>query len=128
MMAARSKRTLEKIREMEEKYFNLVWLARKTPEDMEIPKVREEVEKVTNLYPEDVEELENDETNFVHGFNSGMLAASRLFWSYLEKPKRYKIDEEDLESDEVPLKPLTLQELYEEEIQQAEDEFPFLDT
>lgn len=127
-MAARSKRTLEKIREMEEKYFNLVWLARKTPEDMEIPKVREEVEKVTNLYPEDVEELENDETNFVHGFNSGMLAASRLFWSYLEKPKRYKIDEEDLESDEVPLKPLTLQELYEEEIQQAEDEFPFLDT
>ena len=86
---------------LEEKYFNLVWLARKYPEDYKNPKIATKIKEVKDLYQEEVQELGNDQTNWMHGFNSGCLAAFRYILTSLE-------DKDGL--------------------QQADDEFPFLDT
>lgn len=93
-----------RVQELEEKYFNLVWLARKSPEDIANSAViRREVRKVRQKYPKEVLDLlHSDGNNWQHGFNSGMLACLRLIMSYL---------------DEDP-----------EEIARGEEEFPFLDT
>jgi len=67
----------EVIEQFYQKYFDLVWLARKSPEDFKIPVVKEHLDRITALYPLDVEGLQGD-SNWQHGFNSGMLACLRL--------------------------------------------------
>tara|TARA_R100000734_G_C3230358_1_gene38595 strand:+ start:137 stop:454 length:318 start_codon:yes stop_codon:yes gene_type:complete len=87
---------------LEEKYFNLVWLARKYPEDYKNPKIAPKIKEVKDLYPEEVKDLGSpEEGDWMHGFNSGCLAAFRYILTSLE-------DKDGL--------------------QQADDEFPFLDT
>lgn len=73
------KKTLEKVEEMQEKYFQLVWFARKRPEDLYNPVCAKPMQEVMFLYPQDVKDLEREEGNWHHGFNSGMLAATRFF-------------------------------------------------
>lgn len=70
--------------ELEDKYRNLVWLARKTEEDEKVEKIAIEIEKVRSKYPKEVHDLQDEETgDWHHGFNSGMLAAVR----HLKNPK-----------------------------------------
>ena len=62
-----------------EKYYDLVWLARKNSEDFENPIIKLQIDKVCNKYPEEsVKILDGENTNWEHGFNSGMLACLRL--------------------------------------------------
>jgi hypothetical protein len=76
----------ELVSQMEEKYFDLVWFARRS-EDALLVLTEEGVEphkeahaavrKIVSLYPADIQELMQDEDNWQHGFNSGMLAGMR---------------------------------------------------
>jgi hypothetical protein len=67
-----------KLIELEAKYFSLVWLARKTEEDEERPEIEIEIDKVRTKYPKECADLANEEDgDWHHGFNSGMLAAVR---------------------------------------------------
>lgn len=67
------------IQEMENKYYTLVWYARKRPEDYAIPGVLREVEIAKFKYPDETEALASSDTgDWQHGFHSGMLAALRF--------------------------------------------------
>lgn len=73
----KKKEILENIIELEDKYFDLVWYARSLPENSDIPKVKENIERIQNQYPYEVASLYADDSNWEHGFNSGMLAGMR---------------------------------------------------
>ncbi len=95
-------RLSNRLRELHEKYFDLVHYARRDPDEAN-PAILPHLEVIRQAYPREVYNLANeDETDWHHGFNSGMLAAIRLVGAYLSKRKR--------------------------EIAQAEEEFPSLDT
>jgi hypothetical protein len=72
---------MEEIQKMEEKYSRLVWYARKTPENYRIAAVKESMTEIQKLYSEEVEQLTSDNSDWFHGFNSGMLAAMRFIQS-----------------------------------------------
>tara|TARA_R110000744_G_scaffold18970_9_gene50411 strand:+ start:275 stop:586 length:312 start_codon:yes stop_codon:yes gene_type:complete len=59
----------------QEKYYNLVWYARSDSNADVAKKERKQIEK---LYPEETEQLINENGKWQHGFNSGMLACLRL--------------------------------------------------
>jgi hypothetical protein len=85
------------------KYFDLVWYARKD-ENKLLEEERYEIlaliKKIEEKYPIEIKELNDyNLSDWSHGFNSGMLAASRLYLYMIE-----------------------------EDIEQAIEEFPFLDT
>tara|TARA_A100001035_G_C27624995_1_gene427222 strand:+ start:352 stop:801 length:450 start_codon:yes stop_codon:yes gene_type:complete len=129
------KEVLDILAEYEDKYFDLVWYARKHPiEDKDywdkVPKdIREGafecMKKVEAKYPREVKSL-SEETgisspDWEHGFNSGCLAAFRFAVTTLSKSEEYEdCFLEELEDDdefELP-SPIDL----------AIEEFPFLDT
>lgn len=91
-----------RLTEMEKKYFDLVWYARKSPEC-----VRDDhpsmpgVVRIQMTMPEECEKLHGESGDWQHGFNSGCLAAFRFALGLMGT----KAD-----------------------AQMAEDEFPFLDT
>ena len=100
----KKKEILENVIELEDKYFDLVWYARKTLEDYNtIPKVKENVDRIEEMYPIETKNLINDDGNWEHGFNSGMLAGMRYIMTLFETG------------------PLGGKEM-------ADEEFPFLDT
>lgn len=72
----------EKLKKLEGKYSRLVWLARKYPEDFAIPGVQKAYDKLLEDYPKEVDDLEQSEDGWVHGFNSGALAIVRLLEAY----------------------------------------------
>lgn len=84
---------------MEQKYFDLVWLARKRPEDRAV--AAEAIDRVLREYPDEVARLGGEHGDWEHGFNSGCLAAFRLAIGLLGTG---------------------------DEAQLARDDFPFLDT
>lgn len=92
---------MDRLVEMEQKYFDLVWLARKRPEDALIPGVQESIDRVEKAWPKECEELGGDESDWHHGFNSGCLAAFRFAMGLMGSA---------------------------DDVQMAEDDFPFLDT
>lgn len=99
----KKKEILENIIELEDKYFDLVWYARSSPENSDIPKVKENIERIQNQYPYEVASLYADDSNWEHGFNSGMLAGMRYIMTLFEPgPMGGK--------------------------ERADEEFPFLDT
>jgi hypothetical protein len=87
------------VKEMEQKYFDLVWLARKRPEDR--PAAGEAVDRVCGLYPDEVDRLRGEHGDWEHGFNSGCLAAFRYVFGLFGTDA---------------------------DAAQAKEEFPFLDT
>jgi hypothetical protein len=92
-----------KVEELEKKYFDLVWFARKIPADYKNERIVACIDEVKRTYPSETRDLANEyEGDWHHGFNSGMLAACRLLRAYIEQDK--------------------------DEIELAEKEFPFLDT
>lgn len=78
----------QEIQNLEHKYFNLVWYARKNPNEDDsywdgVPEAIKEgaFEAMANVerdYPVEVDELQSDDSDWHHGFNSGVLAALRF--------------------------------------------------
>jgi len=81
MKKATKKEVLDNLIDLEKKYYNLVWFARTSEENMKIPAVRENVEKIMDLYPKEIQDLQGEFSDWHHGFNSGALAAYRHIWS-----------------------------------------------
>ncbi len=88
------------IHEMEDKYSDLVWYARKpdyknmkeyyhdTPEEI-LDRAVLHMRKIEDKYPKESRKLSSDESNFSHGFNSGCLAAFRYVITALDHKKVY---------------------------------------
>jgi len=66
---------LDEIAGWEQKYFDLVWYARTSPDEPVSQPGRRRVEAAWSA---DLEALRSDDSNWQHGFNSGCLAAFRL--------------------------------------------------
>lgn len=84
------------LQDLEQKYRNLVWYARKPPTEDEAswaeysPGIRKaaliSVFEVEKNYPEECAALSDPDTgDWTHGFNSGMLAALRYVLTLCEK-------------------------------------------
>ena len=112
------------LRTQEEKYFNLVWYARSqnrenfeywdtVPHDIRRGAFNAQLD-VETRYPEEVESLYFDDSNWQHGFNSGALAVFRFLLTALDD----SMIEDECEGGLIPAGGL----------KQALEEFPFLDT
>jgi hypothetical protein len=93
------KELMENIIEKQKKYADLLWYARSSEKHNSIPGVIENRERIEGLYPEEVNDLQNEDGDWHHGFNSGMVAALRYI--------------------------LTMDDLG---LEQANEEFPMLDS
>lgn len=94
----------KRMAELEQKYFDLVWIARRSPEEAcqdDYPGLNAYC-RINREHKKDVAELTGEHADWQHGFNSGCLAAFRLALGLLSD------DPEDREM--------------------AIQEFPFLDT
>jgi hypothetical protein len=67
-----------KLREFYQKYWDLVWYARKSPADLLFSTASVPAYKVEVKYPQECRDLQGDDGNWHHGFNSGMLACLNL--------------------------------------------------
>ena len=107
-MKSTKKQLKERVIQMEEKYFRLVWFARKNEDVMlvltddgvqENKIVLDKMHEIQMQFPIETQELLEEETDWTHGFNSGMLAGMRYVWEMMEHGQ-----------------------------ESADEEFPFLDT
>ncbi|XRB02472.1 hypothetical protein NFJ02_14g18260 [Pycnococcus provasolii] len=113
------------------KYEKLVWIARRDVDavlaDPEHPS-RPSVVEVMAKYPLELQELIGEHADWQHGFNSGLLAASRMYMGIAiayEEDLMEDRDELEIESDSnVP----PVSERLAAEREYAVDEFPMLDT
>ena len=71
------KQLIEETIKKEDKYARLIWYARSNQTADTIPGVKEHKLEIETLYPYEVNELHNDDSNWQHGFHSGMVAALR---------------------------------------------------
>lgn len=107
--------------DLEKKYFDLVWMARKNPKDLRDPNLKKIFNEVSAKYPGELKKLQGQEGDFTHGFNSGMLACVRLIDGYVAS-----LEDEFMNHEEEPAD--ANRSLRKEAIERAEEEFPFLDT
>ena len=79
-MKATKQELITELRQLEKKYEMLVWFARKSSEQITtIEEVKNEAQKLMENYPEEITCLVSPLFgNWHHGFNSGMLAATRF--------------------------------------------------
>tara|TARA_R100001163_G_C5021558_1_gene164239 strand:+ start:69 stop:392 length:324 start_codon:yes stop_codon:yes gene_type:complete len=95
----------EKINEMAEKHFNLVWFARRSPEQVEqYPSPAREqamdaLKEIERKFPDDVLRISSVDGDFWHGFNSGVLASLRLIQGLDAATTK---EEEEAEFEEFP--------------------------
>jgi hypothetical protein len=84
-----------------EKYFDLVWYARANPQKLlegEHYETLKLIQDIENKYPKEIKSLGEDD-NWSHGFNSGMLAASRLYHEMIEGDIEFALENHpDLDS------------------------------
>lgn len=125
----RLKRALDKVLEFETKYERLVWYARKDSYKLleeERYEILKSISDIKSLYQKETSDLSGDDSNWHHGFNSGMLAACRLFSGMLEKQYIEEQEEviEDIHYINEEGVPFYLYDSYEDSV----EEFPFLDT
>jgi hypothetical protein len=85
---------IDKLVAMEQKYFDLVWLARSRPEDGG-PRRGRVRETIRTLYPDEVGELSGDNSDWQHGFHSGCLASLRLAIGLLGSKMEQEMAERD---------------------------------
>ena len=110
------------LQNLERKYFELVWYARKgsrgssywddVPEDI-MNGAFNAMAKVEEQYPEEIDNLRSESSDWEHGFNSGMLAALRYV---LTATCPYETEDEFGEK------------IMAGGLEEAKEEFPFLDT
>jgi len=127
----------DKLEEIRDKYFDLVWYARSNDEDREeIPEVDRQMTRVENSYPEEIHDLFHT-PDWSHGFNSGALAISRLISAYEEETEAEDSDNEDFNDSDQEFSENSddSDEKFEKyffsrkgQIEMAENEFPMLDT
>ena len=84
---------IDKLVAMEQKYFDLVWMARSRTGDGPVAAAKRKV--ICELYPEEVDQLDGPNGNWQHGFHSGCLASLRLAVGLLGN----KMEREMAESD-----------------------------
>ena len=84
---------METILQKQDKYVDLIWYARSGPENESIKGVAENKERIEKLYPNEVNELQSENGDWSHGFNSGMAAALR-YVSTLDEFGKEQADEE----------------------------------
>lgn len=118
-----------KLKKLEKKYFDLVWFARSRPENANIPGVKANKDRIIADYPKEVAELRGANDNWQHGFNSGILACTRLLRAYALPRNHREVMEDSLDGDSSDEEQeggfvMTKQS----EIEQAEEDFPMLDT
>jgi hypothetical protein len=83
------KELFEKIDNKLNVYEDLLWIARVKPENYHsIPECKKNFDRISEQHPEAVNQLFNDESNWTHGFNSGLVAALR----YVLEMKHYGIE------------------------------------
>ena len=68
----------KKIRELEDRYCDLVWYARRGYLDPKVPAQDEEIERIRRQMFVEVLKLRGPHSRYHHGFNSGCLAILRL--------------------------------------------------
>jgi hypothetical protein len=71
------KQLLKTIIEKHDKYSDLLWYARSGSENESIKGVKENLDKIETLYPNEVSELQGENSDWQHGFNSGVVAIIR---------------------------------------------------
>lgn len=101
---------------------DLVWYARSKKDQKAGKEHRIYVE---NKYPKQVKELIDDNSNWVHGFNSGCLAVSRLVLSLAHSETEFeesKLDEEKFPDD------VSEPSTFKDHVKSILDDFPWLDT
>lgn len=98
----------------------LVWYARSQPDN---PVAQPAQRKVEVKWPQHVQKLTEDETNWQHGYNSACLALSRLLLDIVDADARVADLNAQDEDDEESPKMTT-----DDYIKQAIAEYPFLDT
>lgn len=114
------------------KYFSLVWYARSDREKLmreEIYEGLKRMKEVEDEFPEDVKELIECDSNWQHGFNSGMLACIRFLESYMKDDLWPIEDTGGVEWEESDINVIDGKEyVLMDGKQQAEELFPELDT
>lgn len=124
--------TWDVINDFSQKYEDLVWYARKphyqdvdthyadTPKDIR-EGCKRAIARVEEQYPNEINALMRDETNWTHGFNSGCLAAFRFCERALNP---------SMELDDYFLEELLDEDVFETDtpLEEAEEMFPELDT
>jgi hypothetical protein len=78
---------ISEIQKLHEKFDSLVWYARSSPKNDHIPKVLENRKRIEESYPKEINQLLHGETDWEHGFNSGMLASTRYIIDLFENNK-----------------------------------------
>ena len=114
------KNTNDDITKKRKFYLNLVALARSNPDDDSyqdrVDFIKSEIGD--DVYEKELEKLMGDESEWSHGFNSGMLASTRLYGDLLQYiPDVYENESGD--DEEFPIEDMW---------DQAKEEFPMLDT
>jgi len=114
------KNTNEDITKRRKLYLNLVAMARSNPDDESyenrVDYIKSEIGD--DVYEKELEKLMGDESEWSHGFNSGMLASTRLYGDLLQYiPDVYENESGDDEE-------FSLEDMWD----QAKEEFPMLDT
>ena len=129
------KKALEAVKskaaEGSEKYFDLVWIARRNIDAvLSVPDhlSRPAVERIMAKHPLELEKLQSESGDWQHGFNSGLLAASRMYMGLsiaYEEDMGEDLDElEDFYEGNVP----PVSERLAASRKDAVDEFPMLDS
>ena len=112
--------TNEDITKRRKLYLNLVAMARSNPDDESYEnRVNNNKEQIGNdVYEKELEKLMSEECDWTHGFNSGMLASTRLYGDLLQYiPDVYENESGD--DEEFPVEDMW---------EQSKEEFPMLDT
>jgi hypothetical protein len=90
------KKLEEQLKSDMDKYCDLVWYARTDEQELlrlEIYEGLKKVQEIEKKYPEEISNLINpNNDNWDHGFNSGMLAASRMYIEILTGSYKYAIE------------------------------------
>lgn len=98
MQKSTKKEIKQLVSAMEHKYGRLVWFARRSEDNLlilnedgvqENKLIFDKLKEIQELYPEEVVELMEEEDNWQHGFNSGMLAGMRYVMTLMELGQEY---------------------------------------
>ena len=114
-----------------QKYCDLVWIARRNIDvvlaDPDHPSRPGVVEIMAKHYPE-LRELQGQDGDWQHGFNSGLLAASRMYMDLSIAYEDDMADDPDVLESEYDGNVPPVSERLAEWRQNALDEFPMLDS